>query len=157
MQHTDFVPATFTAKVRKNDFEVKNVQDLPQAALAYIFRLGLQTVLNNAAIPAGKDAKWDKVQPEVQAKWDNLLKGVVANPRTYQPSDPVAVEAWNIANTFWQAQVRAEGKKPADIKAEERTEAIKAILEANPAIQDKAKIIVGLKADIDIVAPKADK
>lgn len=149
------VPASFLAKVRGVEFAVEP-QTLPEASLDRIFAYGLQRILNDACAGAKDD---DEAKASAQAKWDNLVNGVLrASPN--REGDPVKAEAKRIALGHvtkaknFIAWLQANGLKQSDKDAKAKASELATALAAREDILAQAKANVegakALEIEIDI-------
>lgn len=97
---------SFRAIVREQPFDVEGISELPEKSLVKIFEYGLQRILNDAS--AGAKSKSEALD-KAQARWDNLVIGVIRAGGGGKTGDPVMRRAIEIAEA--KVKVNADFKK----------------------------------------------
>lgn len=145
-------PETFVAGIKKTAMRFEGVGDLPQVSLDRVFAYGLQQLLNDAAASAKDEVE---AHDMAQARWDNLLAGIVRAARG-PTGDPVAREAMKIAigkvkvHPKYVAWLAASSLKPADKLATDKLADLAKVYATREDIIETAKANVAKVADIEI-------
>jgi len=116
MTTVSIFPQVFVAKVRKQDFRVTGIHDLPRASLVKIAEYGLQRIFNDSAASAKTDAEALQLAAK---RLDNLRNGVIraSGTRSGNPIMRRALELAEIAvksDPRFAAWLKAKGLKASD-------------------------------------------